>query len=108
MDLNTESDKRDESKRKVDDDFKLKQLKAAKSECSMPARSDARLSDVVCLLLNCAVLYSKHAYRAINNKCDLSESHIEDSLCTGSLLSAASDCRLLLFLLERNNRIPNR
>lgn len=33
MDLNTESDKRDESK-KVDDDFKLKQLKAAKSECS--------------------------------------------------------------------------
>lgn len=33
MDLNTKSDKREESK-KVDDDFKLKQLKAAKSECS--------------------------------------------------------------------------
>lgn len=102
-----ESDKREEPK-KVDGGFKLKQLKAAKSECSKHARSDARLSDVVCLLLNCAVLYLEHAYRAINNKCDLSESHIEDSLCAGSLQSASPDCRLLLFLLERNNGIPNR
>lgn len=47
-------------------------------------------------------------FRAINNSCDFPQSYIANSLCAWRLLYAPANRRLLLFLLNWNNRISNR